>query len=434
MTALSRLVKSNLADRQFLAGVHLVSSSAMNAVAGVAFWFVAARGFDESTVGVNAVLITTLSTVTNLASLGMDKGLIRFIPSYGRRARALVVRTYALACLVTMVLAPVVGVVLVNQVDELSIFSSGAGLLAFAAACLVWIIFDLQDSVLVAIRKTRVVPVANLGHALVKLGLLLAFVATTPKWGIFTAWVVPLVLIVPWVNRIIFRTLRTFEGRGHGTPETGMVRFAAAEHGAKILNLGLFDLLPIYVLAELGERASAFYALAWTIAYNLMLINSNISTALLAEASHEVGQLPSQAAKALKQMALFVVPAVILLVVFAPLGLRVFGESYADEGTNLLRLLALVAIANMPVSIAIATLQARRQVARLFGLYALRTVFIGGLCVVLARRSGLNGLGWGWVIGEWAIALLVICAYFVAGPSRRTRPAPTLARPPTSPA
>lgn len=405
MISLSGLVKSNLADHQFRAGVDLVSSSALNAIAGLAFWFVAARGFDESVVGLNAVLITTMGSISNFASVGMQNGLIRYMPSYGQRAAALVGRTYALSGAITLILTPLVALFLVNRVDELTLFRSWPGVAGFTFACLLWTIFDLQDSVLVALRQTKVIPAANLAHALSKLALLVLLAASTsPQWSIFTAWAAPVVLIVAVVNVVSFRSMGSFTSPGHTKPEAGLARFAAGEHGGTILELGLFDLLPIFVLISLGERASAFYALAFTIAYNLMLVNTNVSTALLAAAAHDANQLSLQASKAAKQMALFVLPAAFGIVAFAPLGLRVFGSSYSSEGSGLLRLLALAGIANIAVAVSIGVLRARRRVGWLFALYAFRTVVTGGLCVFLSNRFGLIGIGWGWFIGEWTLA------------------------------
>ena len=106
-------------------------------------------------------------------------------------------------------------------------------------------------------------------------------------------------------------------------------------------------------------------------------------------------------------MALFVVPAAIAVIVFAPLGLRVFGASYSNEGSDLLRLLALAAIANIPVAVAIGMLRARRQVLHLFALYAVRSLLIGTLCVVLVKRHGLIGIGWGWLVGEWVMVAML---------------------------
>lgn len=408
MNALTGTIRSSLADRQFRAGFDLVSSAAMNAIAGLAFWFVAARTFDESVVGVNATLISTMASVANFASLGMKNGLIRFMPGYGDQAKRLVTQTYAFTGLCGLVLTPIIAVVLANRVDELDALGSFTGIIAFTLASVVWTVFVLQDSVLVALERTALIPKANFVHALAKLAVLLVLAISAPKWGIFTAWTVPVIAIIVWVNVVAYRALRAGQTRASAArPEAGLARFAAGEHASAILNMGLGGLLPIYILAELGESPAAFFALAWTIAYNLMLVNSNVSVALLAAAAHDGDRLPQQTIKALKQMALFVVPGAVALIVLAPYGLRIFGESYEEGGTAVLRLFALTAIANIVVTASIGILRARRQVARLFGLYAVRTVLIGGLCVILALRYDLTGIGLGWLIGESVMAVLL---------------------------
>ncbi len=84
---LTRL-KPLLGDQQVRAGLDLVSGAGLNAVTGLGFWFVAARTFDESTVGVNAALVSTMMLVSALSTLGLSNALIRFIPRYGPSARA----------------------------------------------------------------------------------------------------------------------------------------------------------------------------------------------------------------------------------------------------------------------------------------------------------------------------------------------------------
>jgi O-antigen/teichoic acid export membrane protein len=413
-------IRSTLADGQLRAGIDLVSSSALNALAGIAFWVVAARGFDEVVVGVNATLITTMGLVQNLASLGMKNGLIRFIPSYRPFVGRLVWRTYALTTATAAVVAPLVAIVLANRIETLSALSSWQGVLGFTFACVAWMVFVLQDSVLVALNRTPLIPLTNLIYAISKLVLLFLLALGAWRWSIFVAWVAPVVLVLVWVNVIIRKMLHSQKQVSCTfNPEPGLTRFAAGEHVTTMLSAALFGLLPVYVLSEFGERASAFYALAWTIAYNLILVNSNIGTALLATSARDPERIALHARKAALQMASLVVPAAIGLAVVAPVALRVFGASYAAESSDLLRIFAAAAVVNIPVAIAIAVLRAHRQMSRLIGLFVLRTCVIGGFCVGLSGIYGLVGIGWGWLIGETLIAVVALST--VWHPSRPVR-------------
>ncbi len=408
MLSITERVKQRLGDEQARAGFDLVASSVFNAVAGLAFWLVAARSFDESVVGLNAVAITTIALVESFATLGMKNALIRFMPLGSHQAQRFVRRTYGIAVLVAMVVSPIVALAAIDRVDGLAEVDPLTAAAVFAASCMVWVIFVLQDSVLVALRRTPLIPLSNLAYAVLKLLALVLLTLVTFPWAILVAWVAPLVIIVVAVNTVIVREVAALDTLPEETPTPGLVRFAMGEFSSHIVSMGLFSGLPIVVLASLGERSNAFYGLAFTIAYSLMLANSNMSTALLAAASRRPGHLREQTRNATKQMAMLVVPASIAVVVLAPLGLSLFGSNYSTEGSTLLRLLALTAIANIPVAAAIGVLRARRQPGRLLAMHAVRTSVIFLLCLGLSSTAGLTGVGWGWLAGEGIVALLAL--------------------------
>ncbi len=413
MSSVALRLRENLADRQLRSGIDLVTSSALNAIAGLAFWFVAARQFDEEVVGINAALLAIMTSVETFATLGLKNSLIRFLPSYGDQGASLVLRIYFATGAAALLLAPAAAIVLGRRIDGLSDLASPVGVAAFSLASFVWLVFVLQDSVLVAIGKTSLIPTSNLVYAVAKLGFLVVIGVgfSAPRWGIFGAWVLPLLLIVAWVNWVAFRSLARQPVDAVATPTRGLLRFAAGEYASAIVNMGLFGLLPVVVLAELGERSSAFYSLAFTIAYSLMLVNSNVSTALLAVASHRTDQLLPQTMKAARQMSMLVVPAAIFALLTAPYILRIFGRSYADNASNLLRLLVLTAIVNIPIALAFGVLRVRQNVGGLLKLHACRTIAILGLAVLLAPNFGLTGLGFAWLLGDSLLALGIIVAY-----------------------
>ncbi len=402
-------IKHLLGDPQVRAGLDLVSGAGLNAVTGLAFWFVAARTFDESTVGVNAALISTMMLVAALSTLGLSNALIRFIPRYGRSARGLVIRSYGLAASVTLLVAPIAALIFGRNSDELSGLDAPLGVAGFTLACLLWVVFVLQDSVLVGIGKTKVIPIENGAHSVLKLLLLIGFATAGPQWGIFVAFVLPVVALLLVVNRIAFRRLSEPDFmESLAKPEEGLARFAQGEYAAIVVEIMLSGSIPLIVLALQGEEAAAFYAMAWAVAYTLMLVNSSIGSALLAEAARTPSRLPLQAAKAARQMATFVIPGAIALIVVAPYVLRVLGSTYADEATSLLRLFALTAIANIAIAVSVGWLRATRSVRKLVIVYGIRSLIILGLGVPLLAAYGIVGLGFGWLIGETTVAIGLI--------------------------
>ncbi|MGF1597068.1 MAG: lipopolysaccharide biosynthesis protein [Acidimicrobiales bacterium] len=422
VAALGRVVGLRV-DRQFRAGFDLVTSSAIGAVFGLLFWLVAARGFDEATVGVNAALISTMMLVAGVSGLGLPTSLVRFVPVLGARAPRFVVGSYVTAGVTTLVLAGAVGFVLGRTYDELGPLRSGSGLVGFAVACVAWQLFVLQDSVLVGVGRTRVVPVENTVFSVAKLGLLVLAISSFGIGSIFFAWVAPLGVIIVAVNLVIARRLRTVAADSSpgvadrsATPDGShpplgagdLIRFSVGEHASALVWMGAIGVLPLIVLGRLGDEANAFYAMSWAVAYNLMLISANIGTAFIAEAANEPAELPAQRRAAMRQAGLLVVPGAAFLAVFAPQLLLVFGGSYAAEGSTVLRLLGLAAVAHVPVAVAMATLRAQRHVRDLFVLTAAEVGLVSVLTVVLIGRLGVTGVGLAWLLAETFLGVAIL--------------------------
>jgi hypothetical protein len=75
----------------------------------------------------------------------------------------------------------------------------------FVAATVVWGIFAIEDAALLGLKRAVIVPVENTVYGAIKLVLLLGFTAFLSAAGIFLSWVIPLAVVVPVVNWLIFR-------------------------------------------------------------------------------------------------------------------------------------------------------------------------------------------------------------------------------------
>jgi hypothetical protein len=169
---------------------------------------------------------------------------------------------------------------------ELTLLDDAPGAAFFVVSTVLWVLFILQDSVLIGLRRSSWLPVENSLFALAKLALLVALASSMPQWGIYVSWAAPLLIVVVVVNVAVFTRLR------HGVRDTGerltltdLVRFSAGDYAASTVWLITIDGLPLLVLALAGAQANAWYHLSWTVAYTLFLIPSAIGSALLAEAA-----------------------------------------------------------------------------------------------------------------------------------------------------
>ncbi|HYF47091.1 MAG TPA: phosphotransferase, partial [Acidimicrobiales bacterium] len=242
-----------------------------------------------------------------------------------------------------------------------------------------------------------------------KLGLLVGLTAPMPGWGIYVSWSAPLLLVVLGVNVPVFRLLR----RGVGQADERltvreMVRFSAGDYAASGLWLTTIHCLPLLVLALTTAEDSAWYHLSWTVAYTLYLVTSAVGSALVAEGAHDPARLEVSARRAAGQALVIVVPAAGVVVLGAPLLLRLFGAEYANEATTLLRLVAASAVPHVVTGVYVNLERARRRIREVVLVYALLGTGVVGVSAVLVPRIGVTGAGIAWLGTQSLLALWLL--------------------------
>jgi O-antigen/teichoic acid export membrane protein len=390
----------------------LLLGSVITSVLGLVFWALAARLFPPDQVGLATSAIAAMTFLANTAALGLKNGLLRFLPVAGGAARRLVLRSYALCALVA---AGAAGVFLLGVplwADGLEgLRSSPMVAVSFVLATSVWVVFVLQDHVLVALDRTAWVPTANGAYALVKI-IALFLVAGGSFWSVFAVHTVPALVAVAAVTVVVLRAAPRPQGgtadRTGAPPIHGLVRFAATDHAATLLLLAVANLLPLVVLARTGAADSAFYYMAFTIANSLYLVTADVGSSFVTRAARDPDRAEQMARRACAHALLLVVPAVAAGCLLAPVLLGLLGPDYAVAGTPLLQLLLLSAVPHVVVGLAINLAQVRQQMRRVLGIQA--AVAAGTFVAADAglRQLGLTGVGWAWLGTQTVLALVLL--------------------------
>jgi O-antigen/teichoic acid export membrane protein len=278
----------------------------------------------------------------------------------------------------------------------------------FVAGMIVWGVFTLEDSALVGLHRSVLVPIENFAYGVLKLLLLVGIAMLLPSTGIFVSWMVPLVVIVPAINWLIFRRYlkdRDFAGAAAGLRAREVVRFASVDYVGTVIGAAYWNLLPLLVLSILGATANGSFYIAWTIASALTLVTTNFATSLLVEGATAPHRLPELTRGVLIRCAALNVPGAALLVVAAPIILRIYGSAYAAHASLLLGLLALATIPIGLVSIAFSLDRLAGRVGRASFTQGVLAVFILGGSWLLLRRIGTNGVGFAALGGGLIVAV-----------------------------
>lgn len=374
----------------------LIVSTVVTSVAGLAFWAVAARSLSAEMVGIGTALVSVLTLLANLATLGLRNGLVRFLPEAGVSSRRLVTGSFVACSLAAIVLS---GIFLLGQpwwAGQLGFLRESAlTVMAFTGSTVVWMLFVLQDHVLIGLRKSTWVPAKNLAYSIGKIVALPA-VAALSTWAVLGATVLPAVVAVVVVGLMVHRfTRHEGDGRRSVTPVLlrQIVRFAAADQIAWMVWLATPQVLTLIVLHLRGAEASAYYYMANMIGYSLYLITSNIGSALIAESAHSPENAPTYARTAVVHSLRLVLPLAALGVIAGPFALRLLGEDYATNASTATQLIILSALPQIIVGISVSTARIRREMPTVVKTYVFLAVAIWGGSWVTLQWWGVTGVG-----------------------------------------
>lgn len=396
-----------------LNGYALVLNAGVTAVLGMVFWFAATRLYSQEQVGVAAALISAMTTISYFAQMNLGSLLVRFLSVSVAGARGLIGRTYLVSGAVTALVAGVFALGIGAFTEPLDIIRESWSLLGyFVCATVLWTIFALQDSALSGLRRSTWVPVENISYALFKILLLLVvgWGGLSASLGIFVAWTAPLLPLILVVNLLILRWLPS---GGAGAAERGpdlrtATRFLGWDFVGSLALGAAIGLAPLMIMSFAGAEATANYHLAWSFSYSVYLIGRAMSVSLVAEGASNPLRLRRLIADTLGHGLALVVVAALVLFVFAPQFMGLFGAAYVEEGASVLRVLALSCIPWTVTTVYCAVARVRNR-TRVVAVIQMGTLGVfAAVSAALVGGHGATGVAFGWLAAHLSVCLGII--------------------------
>lgn len=401
-------LRSHLDDRLYRTGYYLIIGTGITSLLGVAFWALAARSYTAHEVGQNAAAISAMALVSGVCSLGLSAVLVRYLPIAGTALRRLVLGTYLLTATLSLLFGAAVAATSDVWSPTLDFLQEPNWLVGFTLATAATTIFTLQDSVLTGLQSARWIPLENSLYALTKLVLLVALAALLPTAGPFVAWNAPLLPAIVVINYLIFRRLIPRDRSFGSLDRRQVLRMAAGNYGGNLFALVGNMYLPILVANQAGAAAAAYFFIPWMICISLQLVALNVTTSLTVEAALDMPRLRRLCRQALTHSMRLVAPLAALTALVAPLALLIFGQAYADSGTNLLRLLAVGAIPNVIVALGIGVARIEHKGHVVVAVQGVQFAIVLGLSALLIPGVGVIAVGWTWTGSQIVLALVLL--------------------------
>jgi O-antigen/teichoic acid export membrane protein/Ser/Thr protein kinase RdoA (MazF antagonist) len=379
-------------DSLFRNAVFLMSSTAIMSVLGFGFWFFIAHLYTPSAIGLSSALISITLLISNLSFMGLNSGLVRFLPRSEKPAND-----------INAALITAAGSAMVAAVVYLLIAHTFSGSLAFFTAHLwtraVFVVLmaavslnTLTDSIFIANRRAEFHTIVYAAFGLVKLVFPL-FLIPFGSLGIFLAYIAA---VIASLALSLFFMWRSCGYRLFAKPNWGFIvntRKFTTNNYIGVLLAGLpSQLMPALIIARIGTASAAYFAMAWTMANLLYVIPSAITNSLLAETSHDVSKQASNVRHAIRILILILVPAVVLAIVVAPFMLALFGHEYATGGTVIFQLLAVSTFFMAANSIGNTIMNIERRTGGIVVVQAVIAVVTLSLAWLMSHL-GLTGIG-----------------------------------------
>jgi O-antigen/teichoic acid export membrane protein len=395
-------------------GYALVINSAATSGLGMLYWILAARYYSTEAIGLNSAIVSSVMLLANISQLNLTNTLNRFIPRAGRATGHLVIYAYIISAVVGLVTSFIFAVGVGLWASELSFLKSSPLFITwFTLSTMAWCVLVLQDSALTGLRQAPWIPLQNLVFALLRIVLVISFATALPQFGVFASWIIPLLCLLPLTNMLLFgrlipRHARATEDRAIRILPSQVIRYVSADYLASLIWMATINLLPLMILERAGPSANAYFFLPWTISYSLYLISLNMGMSLVAEAANDETKLSEYSSRALVQTTRLLLPTVIIFVLGAPYILALFGESYADEGTLLLRLLCLSAIPHMLTSLYISHARVQRRMMRVFLVLTFLSGLTFALSYILLDLYSITGVAVALLLSETIVAIALL--------------------------
>ncbi len=417
----SDLVKEVMADIRsplYRNTIFLLFHTLLVAGAGLLFWLIVARLIgNEEAVGQALLLVSVITLLTTVSTLGFGTGLIRFLPnSKGNKSR-MVNSTLTVSAIVAAVLA--VLVLLTVSVW----FPAGADVLSLATLVPIFILLavvsvavPIVDSGFVAGRKASYVVLRSSLFQAVRLATPLILIGLLGVIGVLASLMVAHILAL--AVAFVFLLPRLYPGfRLKPVVDRDllgeMFHFSLGNHVGEIFHVLPYPALLVLVSWLAGTAAVTFFGIPWLIAGLLFSVPMMASTSLYVEGSHFSDRLRQDLRRTLR----FVLPLLVLGIAFiwffGEWLLSLFDLPFQPESVQLLRVLAVSAIFVAVNGLFIAVARVMKWVKAIIALWAYVAVSTVVLAYVLLPVSGLVGVGYAWLLGNGTAALAVMAAYLL---------------------
>jgi O-antigen/teichoic acid export membrane protein len=408
---IARAIRKVREQSLYLNSMYLVMSTAILALFGFVYWWLAARFSSSYDLGIAATLISVMTYLGMISQLGLNVGILRYFP--GSQNRSGIVNTSLTVVMLAAIILSIGFLVISELISTRLAFLRQNPLITISF--IVFMVFAalnvIIESLFIALRQAIMVFIRNSVLSFLKVGSLFFFLFLG-GYGIFASWAVALVMIAIFsyfLFPIEFR--QKFKIQILAGELRKMAAFSTGNYFAGLVgNLSIYA-IPLILTARAGPQTTAYYAVAMSYAALLFSVPVSICNSLFAEGAANEQMILKSTVQAIRLISVILFPAIMVLLAFGKYALLLFGTDYAQHATDLLSILAVSSFFVSINTVCWTLLNLKQRVSEIMITLSLNTVLILTLTYLLTGQ-GLIGTGLAWLVGQGVTSLIYLLFLF----------------------
>lgn len=393
--------------------VYLILSSGATGIFAFVFWILVARFSPADEVGLASAAIAVAAFLVTLSNLGLDYGLVRYIPDSGKRYNTLVNSCLTISLVATIIVSAVflLGAGVWSP-DLVFLRESPLNIVAFSLLNIALALYVIINSIIVSHKRTGFTLSQTIIQGVVKLALVVSLPGFLYSFGIFASWGIGFAVAV--LAGLLF-LLPRLKKDYRFTPAINkaaigeLAHFSFTNYIAGLITKVPTFVLPLMVISALSAEQNAYFYMAYAVISNvLLLIPAGISLSLFAEGSHNEATLGTYVRKSLKFSLLILVPLIVIVFLVGGKILLLFGSDYSAEAT---RLLWVLAISSLPLSVNTIYFHKKRVEKKMNSVIILSALTVAitlGVSYYLLPIMGIMGAGIAWLAGNGVVTIAIM--------------------------
>lgn len=377
----------------------------INAIGGLAFWFIAAQRFSTEQVGSALGLFQALLFVHYLTQLGLPVVIGHYAAGRDQRSSHITNMAMDVRALVTVAVAGLFLLITwqAEIVAPLRAWGPALGSVTFVALAIGAGLGTLAEMRLVTLRAWPLVVARTAVPIVLRIPAVLLLSAAASGYDVFLAAAAPICLAGLVAAAALRRTVDRAPGWRQGTAHerNTITRYGVANWASMLATEGPIFAAPVIVAASVSASDNAPFLVAWNISAMTFVLPYMISQVVLSE----TGDRPDadDLVRAARRAYLLAQTLTCTITVVAWAGAGIIADVYGPDYGDLREQLPILVGANIAwvvttISLSVArTREQSRQVIGLGALFAASTLLP---TLVLAPQGGTRAAGLAWFFGN----------------------------------